>query len=82
MTASTQGLRLRTGPQTLRAAAELLSSMRFAISLLTVICIASIIGTVLKQNEPVTNYVNQTYSLFATARERRPSKLLVEKVRG
>ena len=59
MTASTQGLRLRTGPQTLRAAAELLSSMRFAISLLTVICIASIIGTVLKQNEPVTNYVNQ-----------------------
>jgi hypothetical protein len=30
----------------------------------------------------VTNYVNQTYSLFATARERRPSKLLVEKVRG
>lgn len=59
MTASTQGLRLRTGPQTLRAAAELLSSMRFAISLLTVICIASVIGTVLKQNEPVTNYVNQ-----------------------
>lgn len=59
MTASAQGLRLRTGPQTLRAAAELLSSMRFAISLLTVICIASVIGTVLKQNEPVTNYVNQ-----------------------
>ena len=28
---------------------ELLSSMRFAISLLTVICIASVIGTVLKQ---------------------------------
>lgn len=30
----------------------------------------------------VTNYVNQTYSLFATARERRPSKLLTEKVRS
>lgn len=30
----------------------------------------------------VTNYVNQTFQLFQTARERRPSKLLVEKVRG
>ena len=46
-------------PQTLRAALELLSSMRFAISLLTVICIASVIGTVLKQHEPAGNYVNQ-----------------------
>ena len=36
---------------------ELLSSMRFAVSLLTVLGIASIIGTVLKQNEPYTNYV-------------------------
>ena len=41
------------------AVLELLSSMRFAISLLTIICIASVIGTVLKQNEPATNYVNQ-----------------------
>jgi len=38
---------------------ELFSSMRFAIALLTVICIASIIGTVLKQGEPGANYVNQ-----------------------
>jgi cytochrome c biogenesis protein len=38
---------------------ELLASMRFAISLLTVICIASVIGTVLKQHEPLANYVNQ-----------------------
>ena len=38
---------------------ELFSSMRFAIALLTVICIASIIGTVLKQHEPSGNYVNQ-----------------------
>jgi hypothetical protein len=38
---------------------ELLSSMRFAISLLTIICIASVIGTVLKQHEPAVNYVNQ-----------------------
>ena len=43
----------------MRAAVELLSSMRFSISLLTVICIASVIGTVLKQNEPANNYVNQ-----------------------
>jgi len=42
-----------------RAAVELLSSMRFAIALLTVICIASIIGTVLKQHEPINNYINQ-----------------------
>ncbi|MEK9952598.1 MAG: cytochrome c biogenesis protein ResB, partial [Curvibacter sp.] len=42
-----------------RAAVELLSSMRFAISLLTVICIASVIGTVLKQHEPLNNYINQ-----------------------
>jgi cytochrome c biogenesis protein len=44
---------------TARSVLELVSSMRFAIALLTVICIASIIGTVLKQQEPVNNYVNQ-----------------------
>ena len=38
---------------------ELLSSMRFAIALLTVICIASAIGTVVKQGEPMVNYVDQ-----------------------
>jgi len=38
---------------------DLLSSMRFAVSLLTVLGIASIIGTVLKQNEPYTNYIVQ-----------------------
>ena len=53
MTVSTQGLRLRTGSHSLRSAVELVSSMRFSISLLTVICIASVIGTVLKQHEPV-----------------------------
>ena len=42
-----------------RSLTELLASMRFAISLLTVICIASVIGTVLKQHEPASNYVNQ-----------------------
>ncbi|MDL5031634.1 cytochrome c biogenesis protein ResB [Pelomonas sp. APW6] len=33
--------------------------MRFAIALLTVICIASVIGTVVRQREPLNNYVNQ-----------------------
>ena len=42
-----------------RASVELLSSMRFAIALLTIISIASIIGTVIKQGEPYANYVNQ-----------------------
>lgn len=46
-------------PQRMRALLELLASMRFAIALLSVICIASVIGTVLKQHEPATNYVNQ-----------------------
>lgn len=59
MTASTQGLRLKTGSQVLRSAVELLSSMRFSISLLTVICIASVIGTIVKQHEPAVNYMNQ-----------------------
>ena len=59
MSDNTQGLRVQSGSQAWRAAIELLSSMRFAISLLTVICIASVIGTVLKQHEPAVNYVNQ-----------------------
>lgn len=41
------------------AALELLSSMRFAVSLLTIIAVASTIGTVLKQNEPYSNYLEQ-----------------------
>ena len=59
MSVSTAGLEIKTGSRPLRAAVELLSSMRFSISLLTLICIASVIGTVLKQNEPLGNYVNQ-----------------------
>jgi cytochrome c biogenesis protein len=59
MSVSTHGLRLKTPSAALRSVVELLSSMRFSISLLTVICIASVIGTVLKQGEPLNNYVNQ-----------------------
>ncbi len=43
----------------LRELVELLASMRFAIALLTIIGIASVIGTVILQNEPFNNYVNQ-----------------------
>jgi len=72
MSVSTHGLRLKTGSHALRVAVELLSSMRFAISLLTVICVASLIGTVLKQHEPAVNYVNQFgpfwSQVFRTAR--------------
>jgi cytochrome c biogenesis protein len=56
---STAGIELKTKRRWLAHAVELISSMRFAISLLTLIAIASVIGTVLKQNEPMTNYVNQ-----------------------
>ena len=63
MTAPTTGLEVRTHSRPLRDAVELISSMRFSISLLTVICIASVIGTVVKQHEPYSNYVNQ-FGLF------------------
>ena len=59
MSVSTSGLQLRTDRRWLADIVELVSSMRFAISLLTLIAIASVIGTVLKQNEPIPNYVNQ-----------------------
>ena len=69
MRVSTEGVVLQKGSESLRSAVELLSSMRFAIALLTAICIASVIGTVLLQNEPANNYLNQFgpfwYEVFA-----------------
>ena len=59
MTASTAGIQLRGRSRRLRVIVELLSSMRFAISLLTLICIAAVIGTVVQQSQPATNYINQ-----------------------
>lgn len=54
----------------LRALYEMLSSMRFAIGLLTILAIASVIGTVLKQNEPYPNYAFEFgqywFQVFAT----------------
>ena len=59
MSLSTSGVTPRRGSQAFRDTIELVSSMRFSISLLTLICIASVIGTVVKQHEPYNNYVNQ-----------------------
>lgn len=51
---------MSTAPHTFgRALFELLSSMRFAISLLSILAVASVIGTVLKQAEPYNNYLIQ-----------------------
>ena len=58
-TTSTEGYEPQRGSAVWRSGIELLSSMRFAIALLTVICIASVIGTVIKQHEPAVNYTNQ-----------------------
>lgn len=55
----TGGIQLNTPKRWLAEIVELLSSMRFAISLLVIIAIASVIGTVVLQNEPMVNYVNQ-----------------------
>src|SRR5450830_1672290 len=59
MSTGQTGIELKTQRRSLAEFVELVSSMRFAISLLTLIAVASIIGTVLKQNEPMPNYVNQ-----------------------
>jgi cytochrome c biogenesis protein len=46
-------------PSPTRELLDLLASMRFAITLLCVICISAVIGTVLRQSEPMGNYINQ-----------------------
>ncbi len=56
---STLGLRLKTNKNSLNEAIELLSSMRFSIALLMLVASASVIGTVVEQNKPWVNYVNQ-----------------------
>ncbi|MGN6580849.1 MAG: cytochrome c biogenesis protein ResB [Bordetella sp.] len=45
--------------QILSAFFELLGSMRFAVSLLGILCVASIVGTVLPQNSPDSAYIDQ-----------------------
>jgi cytochrome c biogenesis protein len=59
MNTSTAGIDLPLRRRWLAEGIELVSSMRFAISLLSVIAVASVIGTVVTQNDPMANYVNQ-----------------------
>jgi cytochrome c biogenesis protein len=58
-TPSTGGITLNTGRKAIDQLIELLSAMRFSISLLMVVAAASIVGTVVEQNKPWVNYVNQ-----------------------
>ena len=62
---STGGLEIRTPNRLIADGVELLSSMRFAISALVVVCIASAIGTIVGQNAPSINYVNQFGAFWA-----------------
>ncbi|MES2319734.1 MAG: cytochrome c biogenesis protein ResB [Pseudomonadota bacterium] len=56
---STTGIELKTRHRSLADAVELVSSMRFAISMLVMIAIAAIIGTVVKQGGSFNEYVDQ-----------------------
>jgi len=56
---STTGIELKTRRRGLAEAVELVSSMRFAITLLMMIAIAAIIGTVMKQDQAAPDYINQ-----------------------
>jgi len=59
MSVTTSGLQSKSSRSSVRHAIETISSMRFAIALLVILAIASIIGTVLTQEDPYPNYVNQ-----------------------
>lgn len=59
MSVTTSEIEVKSAQRPVRRSIELLSSMRFAISLLVILAIASIIGTVLTQDDPYPNYVNQ-----------------------
>jgi len=56
---STSGIQLRNRRGPVAETVELLSSMRFAIAMFVVIIMASIIGTIMQQNKPSGDYINQ-----------------------
>lgn len=56
---STTGIELNTRRRGLAEAIELVSSMRFAITLLIMIAIAAIIGTIMQQDQAAPDYINQ-----------------------
>jgi cytochrome c biogenesis protein len=64
-TPSTGGIELATSRRWLSETVELLSSMRFAISALSIVSIASAIGTIVAQDAPPINYVNQFGAFWA-----------------
>jgi cytochrome c biogenesis protein len=59
MSVTSSDIRPGAGSRVRRSISELFGSMRFAISLLVIIAVASIIGTVIKQGDPYPNYVNE-----------------------
>ncbi len=59
MNAVISELRPKLPQRAAKSVLELLGSMRFAIALLVILSIASIIGTVFPQDDPYPNYVNQ-----------------------
>ncbi|KQQ47633.1 cytochrome C biogenesis protein ResB [Duganella sp. Leaf126] len=56
---STTGIHIKTRRPIIGETIELMSSMRFAIAMLAMIAIAAVIGTVMKQSEATSNYINQ-----------------------
>jgi cytochrome c biogenesis protein len=56
---STTGIELKTRHRALAEAVELVSSMRFAITMLAMVAIAATIGTVVKQGGALNEYVSQ-----------------------
>lgn len=56
---STTGIQIKTRRPIIGETIELMSSMRFAIAMLAMIAIAAVIGTVMKQSEATSNYINQ-----------------------
>jgi cytochrome c biogenesis protein len=56
---STSGIQLRNSRGVVAETVELLSSMRFAIAMFVIIIMAAVIGTIMQQNKPMGDYVNQ-----------------------
>lgn len=56
---STSGIQLRNRRGIVAETVELLSSMRFAIAMLVIIAMAAVIGTIMQQNKPMGDYINQ-----------------------
>jgi cytochrome c biogenesis protein len=56
---STSGIQLRNRRGPVAETVELLSSMRFAIAMLVIIAMAAVIGTIMQQNKPMGDYINQ-----------------------